>query len=366
MEGEQAELRRGRGGGWGRGPRFLAFIAMLLAAGAIAGCGGDDDDDAGNGDGAGEAPISSFAVVTPEEGNDFGWNQQAVEAAEQVASDLGIEVEVADGSGYEDTAAILRELSTTGGAEFIAAHASGYNTISPEVAAQTGVPAVAWDNPEANVPGVSQEVTTASQEGGYLAGVLAAETTQTGHLGIVISADDNNWHLQSGGFIAGARSVDENIEISNAQIGEAGYADTAGGRRVTNAVIADGADVIFGMGDGSSFGMLQAVESADNVTFIDVIGDKTEIDDQGVLLSSVLWSFEGYMMDSIEAIGDGTFGEESYVLNLENGGIGLLRTDLIDDELWNELEDIRQQIIDGEIDVPVTETRSEVEDLLSG
>jgi basic membrane protein A len=366
MDIHQDEPERGRAGGrWGRGPRLLAvLVALLLAGGLIAACGGDDDDDDGE-PAAEEAPISKFAVVTPEEGNDYGWNQQAVEAAEQVAGDLGIEVEVADGSGYEDVAPILRELSTTGGAEFIAAHASGYNTSSPEVAAQTGVPAVAWDNPEANVPETSQEVTTASQEGGYLAGVLAAETSETGHLGVVISADDNNWHLQSGGFIAGARSVDENIEISLAQIGEAGYADSAGGRRVTSAVIADGADVIFGMGDGSSFGMLQAVENADDVLFIDVIGDKTEIDDEGVLLSSVLWSFEGYMTDSIEAIGDGTFGEESYVLNLENGGIGLLRTDLIDDELWNEVQDIRQQIIDGEIDVPATETRSEVEELIS-
>jgi simple sugar transport system substrate-binding protein len=365
MEIQQEEFERGRGSGRWRGARLLAVVAtLLLAGGLLAACGDDDDDDGEPA--AEEATISGFAVVTPEEANDYGWNQQAVEGAEQVASELGIELEVADGAGYEDTASILRELSTTGGVEFIAAHASGYNTISPEVAAQTGVPAVAWDNPEANEPGVSREVTTASQEGAYLAGVLAAESTEAGHLGIVISADDNNWHLQSGGFVAGARSVDPEIEISLAQIGEAGYADAAGGRRVTNAVIADGADVIFGMGDGSSFGMLQAVESADGVTFIDVIGDKREIDDEGVLLSSVLWSFDGYITDSIEAIADGTFGEESYVLDLENGGIGLLRTDLIDDELWNELEDIKQQIIDGEIDVPATATRSKVEDLIRG
>ena len=120
-------------------------------------------------------------------------------------------------------------------------------------------------------------------------------------------------------------------------------------------MIADGAEVGFGMGDGSSFGMLQAVEAADGVTFIDVIGDKTEIDEQGVLLSSVLWSFDGLYEDAIDGIGDGTFGEEGYELDLENGGISLLRTDRIDDETWSELEDTQQQIIDGEIKVPLTE-----------
>jgi basic membrane protein A and related proteins len=363
MEVDRDELQRGRGG-WGRGPRLLALIVtLLLAAGAIAACGDDDDDGDGGG---GEASISKFAIVAPEKGNDYGWNQQGVEGAEQVANDLGIEVEVADGAGYEDVSPILRELSTTDGAEFVIAQASGYNTTAPEVAAQTGVPELVWDNPEANQPEISANAGTASQEGAYLAGVLAANTSESGTLGIVISADDTNWNKQAGGFVAGARSVDPQVEIKLAQIGQAGYADTAGGKRVTEAVIADGADVVFGMGDGSSFGMLQAVEGADGVTFIDVIGDKTSIDDQGVLLSSVLWSFDGLYADAIADIGEGTFGEAGYELDLENGGISLLRTDLIDDQTWEELEGIKDDIIAGEVEVPLTETKADVEDLIKG
>jgi basic membrane protein A and related proteins len=363
---ESEEFQRGRGGRrWGRGPRLLALLATaLLAVGLVAGCG-DDDDDSDSGDtGGGEAPISSFAIVSPEKGNDYGWNQQGVEGAEQVASDLGIEVEVADNAGYEDVSPILRELSTSG-PEFIIAQASGYNTTAPDVAAQTGVPALVWDNPEANVPETSANAGTASQEGAYLAGVLAAETSESGTLGIVISADDVNWNKQAGGFVAGARSVDPEIEIRLAQIGQAGYADAAGGKRVTEAVIADGADVIFGMGDGSSFGMLQAVEGADGVSFIDVIGDKTSIDDQGVLLSSVLWSFDGLYADAIADIGEGTFGEQGYELDLENGGISLLRTDQIDDETWSEIEKVREEIVAGDIKIPLTEDKAQVEDLIA-
>jgi basic membrane protein A len=111
--------------------------------------------------------------------------------------------------------------------------------------------------------------------------------------------------------------------------------------------------------------MLEAVERADDVYFIDVIGDKTTIDDQGVLLSSVLWSFDGLYMDAIEDIGAGTFGEKGYELDLENGGISLLKTDQIDDQTWNEIEDIKQQIINGEIKIPLTEDKSQVEDLIA-
>jgi basic membrane protein A len=119
------------------------------------------------------------------------------------------------------------------------------------------------------------------------------------------------------------------------------------------------------MGDGSSFGMLQAVEAADDVSFIDVIGDKTSIDEQGVLLSSVLWSFDGLYADAIADIGNDTFGEQGYELDLADGGISLLRTDQIDDETWSEIQDIKQQIIDGQIKVPLTEQKAQVEDLIA-
>ena len=54
--------------------------------------------------------------------------------------------------------------------------------------------------------------------------------------------------------------------------------------------------------------MLQAVETAkppagaDKVWFIDVIGDKTAIDEQGVLLSSVIWDFTEIFTQAIADI----------------------------------------------------------------
>ena len=71
----------------------------------------------GNGGGGGgaetqesESKVANFAIVTPEKGSDYGWNQQSIEAARKIATDRGIEVNVADNSGYEDVTPILREL----------------------------------------------------------------------------------------------------------------------------------------------------------------------------------------------------------------------------------------------------------------
>ena len=214
-----------------------------------------------------------------------------------------------------DPTPILNQLGDNGN-QLIIAQAGGYSTPGSQYAAKTGIPVIVYDRPDLISPNLVGDIATDSQQGGYLAGVLAATMSKTGTLGIVLSADDTNWHKQEGGFIAGALATNPAIKFAPAQIGPAGYGDAPGGKSTTESVIAAGADIVFGMGDGSSFGMLQAIETAtppagaDKVWFIDVIGDKSDpkVDSNGVLLSSVLWDFTGAFEDAIAQIDAGTFG----------------------------------------------------------
>ena len=131
----------------------------------------------------------------------------------------------------------------------------------------------------------------------------------------------------SGGFAAGFRSVDKSSKIFFATVSPTGYDDAAGGKRVANSVIAQGADVIFAMGDNASFGYLQAIETAKaghKVWFIGDIGDMTPIDKNHVFLSSVLWNFTATYKQAIKDINAGTYGTHGYDLNLKNNGVALL------------------------------------------
>jgi len=314
--------------------------------------------------------VQQIGYISPEEATDYGWNEQGLAGAEAAAASVGGEVIQADQAGYGDIAPILNQM-VDDGADFVIAQASGYNTQAPAWAAETGIPVVVFDAPDATTPGLVANVSTDAFQGGYLAGVLAANATQTGTLGLVLSANDVNWHKQAGGFVAGAKSVNPDITFEQAQIDEFGYGDADGGNRVTTAVIAAGADIIFGMGNGSSFGMLAAVENntpegADQAWFIDVIGDKTSIDEQGVLLSSVLWDFAGTYEQAVADIDAGTFGEEGYVLDAANGGIALLKTDHISDEAWAAVEEAAAGIADGSIEVPEATSQEEVDALIAG
>lgn len=319
---------------------------------------------------AAQTTITTMAYISPEAATDYGWNQQGLQGAQAAADGIGATLIAADGSGYDDPAPILAQLKEDG-AQFIVAQASGYTTTAAQFAKDNNIPVIVFDQPEMTTPDLVADVATDSGQGGYLAGVLAALSSKTGTVGIVISADDTNWHKQAGGFVAGAKATNPDIAILQAQIGPAGYGDAAGGKTTTETVIAGGADVIFGMGDGSSFGMLQAIETAtlpagaDKVWFIDVIGDKTAIDAKGVLLSSVLWDFTGTYTQALADLAAGTFGDAGYTLDAENGGISLLQTANIPAESWAAVEAAKAGIGDGSITVPLTPDQASVDALIA-
>lgn len=300
------------------------------------------------------ADVDSIAVLTPEQGSDFGWNQQGVDAAKAAGAATGAEVIVAEGLGYGDVRAPMRELAAEG-VDLMLAHASGYNTAGPEIAEETGVPVAIVDSPDKLQPGLVADYTLSGHEGAYLAGRLAARMTTTGTVGIVVSGEPPSWNSQSAGFAQGVRAENADVKVLYAVIGPAAYSDAAGGNRVTTSVIAAGADIIFGQGNGSSFGMIQAVETnaatdGSKVMFIDVIGDKSSLD-KGHLLTSVVWDMTPVYTAMIEDLRDDTFGTKSYAITLADDSVRMLKTPQIPQEEWDTMMTHRQHIIDGEITV---------------
>jgi basic membrane protein A len=358
----------------------VAVALVTVSPWVLTGCGSDGPEESSTvtgtapdspstTTGAGEVP-AKMAIIAPEKANDFGWNQQGVESAQAIADEIGAELEIADGAGYGDIAPVYRQL-VDGGADWVILWASGYNTVGPQLAEETGTKTVvigAFEN--GLVPGLSTDFETDAQDGAYLAGMVAALMSRSGTIGIVVSADDENWNKMAGGFIVGAQAARPDIDIKLAQSGQAAYADAPAGKRVTDSVIAAGADIIFGMGDGSTFGMIQAVENAEppagaeRVWFIDVIGDKSSIDGKGVLLTSVVWDYVPVFRQALAQVEAGTYGREVLYLGLEESGIRLLPSDDIPVEVWAAVEKAQKDIQAGTIEVPVIVGQSELEALL--
>lgn len=351
-----------------RGPR--ATLALVVAAGILltAGCAGRGAD-SGAGEAADEsagARVDSFAIVTPEKESDHGWNQQGLLGAQQAADALGIEVELHDNVGYDNTETILTQVADSG-VGLVIAHASGFNAAGKRVGEQTGVPVLVVDY-EANVPGKVATAIPEPQQGAYLAGIAAAMKTQTKKVGIVASAENLNWFLMAGGFAQGVYNVDPSIEVVIAYVGPANYGDSAGGTSVTNQVIATGADVIMGMGDGATIGYLQAIETANAgypISYIATIGDMSDmVENPDTVLTSVLWNYADTYKQAITDIENGTFGTKSYELTVANGGLSLQQTPNLGDDVSAAVAKATAGIEDGSIKVAYTEDKAAVQALI--
>jgi basic membrane protein A len=334
---------------------LIAAIALLVQT-ALAGPVTAQDSTPSASPGAG-ITVDQIAVVTPGSRTNQGWDQQAADAVDAVAAEAGIEGVVAENGGYEDITPILRDLAA-GGADLIICHASGYQTVCPEFAAESGVPVAVIENAGATSPGLVADIETQAQDVAYLAGVLAGEVTETGTVGIVVSGEPPTWNYMTVGFAEGLKASNSDAKLLYSVIGEAAYDDAAGAKRVTEQQLAAGADVIFGMGDGASFGMVQAVEEhnaqdgANKAWFIDVIGDK-RAEHGDVLLSSVLYDYTGIYKQMLDDLAAGTFGSV-YTMNVENGAVRLLELpDAVSQEAKDAVAEAEKSIVDGSVKVSV-------------
>ena len=80
-------------------------------------------------------PPKLVGLALPEAGTDKGWNEQGKLGLEIVARKYGFKIELAEALGYGDIKPILRDMVRKG-CELIICHASGYQTVAPEIARQ--------------------------------------------------------------------------------------------------------------------------------------------------------------------------------------------------------------------------------------
>jgi simple sugar transport system substrate-binding protein len=317
---------------------------------------------------AADAEIDRVAIVTPASRTNQGWDQQGVDNLVSVGESMDIDVEVVENAGYEDITPVLDDLAGDG-TDLIFCHASGYQTVCPEFAQSSGVPVVVIENPGSVSEGLVADIETQAQESSYLAGIVAGLETKTDTVAIVVSGEPPTWNFMAAGFAEGLHSVNPKATLLYQVIGEAAYDDAPNAKRVTESVIAGGADIVFGMGDGASFGMIQAInEHNENapapVRFIDVIGDKSESDAGKYILTSVLFDYTGAYTELITQLEDGSFGQV-YTMSLENEGVRLLDMDeSASPATVDAVEKAEKSIIDGEITVSAIGDADGLHDLL--
>ncbi len=221
----------------------------------------------------------------------------------------------------------------------------------------------AYDPPVENIRGL----VFATDEAAFLAGYAAAAATQTGIVATFGGINIPPVSIFMVGFEHGVNYYNEqngaNVQVlgwdtaANTGVFVGNFDSTDDGRRVADEFLSEGADIIMPVAGPVGLGSAEAVQQAGNAWIIGVDTDWTvsapEYD--AIILTSVLKNMDIAVFDTIQMAaepGFTTFGGETYLGTLENDGVGIadVAPGTITADVEAELDQIRQAIIDGEID----------------
>jgi len=164
-----------------------------------------------------------------------------------------------------------------------------------------------------------QGIVFAEEEGGYLAGILAASITKTGTIGSVAGTNVPAVVAWVAGYEAGAKSVNPDIVTLNQEVNPdpaKGFNDPATGKAIAQQFIAQGADVLFQVAGLTGQGVLEAACDA-GVYGIGV--DVDQVETLPNLSKCIVTSAEKKLKNTVQAVtesvGTGTFKAGTVVYN---------------------------------------------------
>jgi basic membrane lipoprotein Med (substrate-binding protein (PBP1-ABC) superfamily) len=372
--------------------RSLRFASALLALSLLTAACGDDDDassddttttapegtDEGT-DGGGDADASQVqlddvcqeakdeGVEVPEDFtvrlvtdigkvDDRTFNQYAYEGMIAAAECFGFETDYIETASEADYAANIAT-SLEGGPDVL---------ITTGFLLATDTLAAAQANPEVNFIGIDQFQTEFpdnyigvlfnEDEGGYMAGVMAASLSETGTIGVVGGREDVPPVVKLvNGYEAGAKSVNPDINVL--KVYNESFDDTAKGASDAQQFIGEGADVIFGAGGKTgSAGVVEATSQGlwgigvDQDEYFSTFDEGAAPGSEFLATSAVKRVDLGVFLKIVDAI-KGEFAGGIFGLTAENGGITYapFHDAEIPDDVAAAVEEARLGLADGSI-----------------
>jgi basic membrane protein A and related proteins len=337
-----------------------ALGAMILA---LTACGDDGDDDAGdNGGNGGGSDVKVGMAYDVGGRGDQSFNDSAAAGLDQAVEEFGIEAQEAEAEDGEDEAAREERLRTFADQGFTTIIAVGF-VYSASVAK------VAAEHPEVNFAIIDDEVAVgdnianlvfAEEQGSFLVGAAAALKTEADHIGFIGGVEVPLITKFEAGYIAGAQTVNPDIQIESTYLTQppdfSGFGDPAKGKTAAEGMFDAGADVVYQVAGGSGGGVFEAAKAAEGWA-IGVDSDQALTADPAVadvILTSMLKNVNVAVFNYLEGVegGEPPTGVTRYDLAVD--GVGYSTTGGHIDDITDQMEEYKQQIIDGEITVPTT------------
>lgn len=353
-----------------RAPRPLPAAALLgVSALVLAGCGSAPEE---GGEAQDQATDFTGCIVSDEGGfQDRSFNQSSYEGLQAVEESMGIEVRDAQSQAETDYEPNLNSMVQQGCDLTVSVGFALADATQDVAEANPDTDFAIVDDASIDLPNVKPLVYNTA-EAAFLAGYVAAGTTETGTVATYGGQKFPTVTVFMDGFADGIEHYNEtkgeDVQLlgwdKDTQDGTFvnSFTDSSAAKTATQNFINEGADIILPVAGQAALGTLDAVVEAndggaDEVRFVWVDADGYETLEQGnqYQLTSVLKQLSTSVQDVVESAAEDEFSNEPYVGTLENDGVGIApyhdQEEAVGEELAGEVEQLRQDIIDGTVTV---------------
>ena len=328
----------------------ILLLALLVAAGT-AFAGGQ-----GEAGGAAAEETIDIAMVTDTGGvNDQSFNQSAWEGLQRLDDDYEVvEVSYLESTQESDYEPNLQALYDAGneliwGIGFLMADAVRTQAeLNPDQ--RYAIIDFAWDEYPDNLIGVVFKAEQAS----FLVGYIAGKMTESGTVGFVGGIEGAVIDGFDYGYHAGVKYANEDVEVLR-QYAES-FNDAAKGKSIATNMYRQGADIVFHAAGGVGDGVIEAAREQDQWA-IGVDRDQNDLAPEHVLTSAMKRVGQAMYNVGEQLVNDNWDGGRTVVYGLAEDGVGIAPTSdrHVPQDLLDEVAEVRQMIIDGEIEVPFNE-----------
>jgi basic membrane protein A len=314
---------------------LLMFVTLLLV-----GCGGGEEE-------ATAPEVFRVAVVMPSAINDLAFSQSMYDALSAIQDERGADkFEFVYSEGMfvvDDAAAAIRDYATQG-YNLVIAHGSQYGSSLQEIAPDFPETSFAWGTTvdTFGIPNIFA-YEARSEEGGYVMGVMAAMLSDSAVIGVVGPIETGDAKLYVDGFAAGVAATNSDAVVNTNWIGS--FSDVALASEAAQTHIGAGADVMTGTAQ-MVVGAIGVAEEND-VLWFGTQSSQSSLA-PSIVVANQVYRWEVVLKEMISLIEGQTYGGQSFLITLENGGLEVEFNSGY--ALPGDVKDAAQAAIDGIVD----------------
>lgn len=281
---------------------------------------------------------------------DQSFNDAAYRGLQKAKDEFGTEITVIESSAMTD---YVENLSSLAEQDYDMVWAIGFlmTDALAEVAEKYPDTTFGLIDSVVEAPNVAS-VTFKEEQGSYLVGAIAGLTTKANKVGFIGGMEMPLIKKFEAGYLAGVKKVNPEVEVV---IGYTGQFDNPGaGKELALTQYNQGADVIYHASGACGIGVIKAAAEK-QLYAIGVDSPQYHLAPYWVLTSMVK-RVDTAVYSEVKALTEGEFEAGHKIYGLAENGVGYSdhANAKVHPDLMKQVDKLKQQIIDGEIQVPTS------------